>query len=177
MVAKWVNKLDADPLLHTFLGIVDLDHGNVASSRIKVIGRYSFENYLLDPLVVFALLSEDGKAPSVPGLAITSGDEHLLRSKDSSALQGIADVICAQLEAAEPSLASLPKIAITYTAGQVIKVSKWVVSHRGHDLLPKMQRAFGGHGLINQVRLRKAMRRCRLIPVELAVLLQEIQKH
>jgi energy-coupling factor transporter ATP-binding protein EcfA2 len=177
VVAKWVNKLDADPLLHTFLGIVDLDDGNVATSRIKVIGRYSFENYLLDPLVIFALLSEDGKAPPVPGIAISSGDEHLLRSKPSSVLQAIADVISLQLEAAEPSLAGLPKVEITYTTGQLISVSGWIVSHRGHDLLPKMQRTFGGHGLINQVRLRKAIRRCRLIPVELAVLLQDIQKH
>jgi energy-coupling factor transporter ATP-binding protein EcfA2 len=177
VVAKWVDKLDADPLLHTFLGIVDLDHGNVATSRIKVIGRYSFENYLLDPLVIFALLSEDGRAPSVPGLAITSGDEHLLRTKDSIALQAIADVICSRLEAVESNLVGLPKLAITYTGGQIINVPNWVVLHRGHDLLPKMQGAFGGHGLINQVRLRKAMRRCRLIPVELAVLLQEIQKY
>jgi energy-coupling factor transporter ATP-binding protein EcfA2 len=177
VVAKWVNKLDADPLLHTFVGIIDLDQSNVADPRVKVIGRYSIENYLLDPLVIFALLSEDGRAPVVPGVAITSGDEHLLRIKDSRTLQAIADVICSELEAAEPSLSCFPKIAIAYTAGQVIQVSDWIVSHRGHDLLPKMQRTFGGHGLVNQVRLRKAMRRCRLIPVELAVLLREIQQY
>jgi energy-coupling factor transporter ATP-binding protein EcfA2 len=177
VVAKWVNKLDADPLLHTFVGIVDLDQGTVASARIKVISRYSFENYLLDPLVVFALLSEDGRAPAIPGLSITSGDEHLLRSKDSRTLQIISDMICTQFEAAEPSVSSLPKIEIAYTTGQTIRASQWVTSYRGHDLLPKIQKVFGGPGVINQVRLRKAMRRCRLIPVELATLLREIQKY
>jgi hypothetical protein len=38
------------------------------------IARYSIENYLLDPFVVFGLLLDAGMAPPVPGVTITRGD-------------------------------------------------------------------------------------------------------
>jgi energy-coupling factor transporter ATP-binding protein EcfA2 len=177
VVAKWVNKLDAEPLDRTFLGIIDQDGQNVSRPRVRVIGRYSCENYLLDPIIVFALLSEDGSAPAIPGFTISSGDEHLLRTEDGPTLQAIADIICSRLQAAEASLAPLPRTTVTYTAGQSINIPDWVLTYRGHELLPKMQREFGGPGLVNPPRLRKAIRRCRLIPQELAVLLQEIQNY
>jgi energy-coupling factor transporter ATP-binding protein EcfA2 len=175
VVAKWVAKLDADPLNRTFVGIIDGDNRNASNSRVRVIGRYSFENYLLDPIIIFALLSEDGRAPDIPGLKISSGDEHLLRTKDDATLQTIADTICRQLESVEQSLLGCSKTAVVYTTNQSITVPDWVLSHRGHDILPKMQNAFGGPGLINPKRLLKAVRRCRLIPRELAVLLADIQ--
>jgi energy-coupling factor transporter ATP-binding protein EcfA2 len=56
IVEKWIEKLDNPPLTTTFLGVLDRDVGNQPSSRIKVISRYSFENYLLDPVNVFGLL-------------------------------------------------------------------------------------------------------------------------
>jgi energy-coupling factor transporter ATP-binding protein EcfA2 len=177
VVAKWVNKLDAEPLDRTFLGIVDRDDGNLSGPRVRALGRYSFENYLLDPVVVFALLSENGSAPPISGLTISSGDEHLLRTQDETALQKIADAICGRLEAIELILAPSSRTIVTYTTGQCITVSDWVLSHRGHDLLPKMQKVFGGPSLVNPVRLLKALRRCRLIPKELATLLKEIQNY
>jgi len=177
VVAKWVNKLDAEPLDRTFLGIVDQDNRNASSPRIRVIGRYSVENYLLDPIVIFALLIEEGMAPTVTGVTISAGDEHLLRTKENATLQAIADVVCAKLESAESSLAGRPRVSVSYTTGQNVQVPDWVLSHRGHDLLPKVQRAFGGPRLINQMRLLKAIRRCRLIPKELAVLLTDIQDY
>lgn len=175
VVAKWVNKLDAEPLDKTFFGIIDRDSGNVSSGKIFAIGRYSFENYLLDPLTLFALLVEEGTAPSVQAVNITSGDEHLLRVRDDTSLQAIADAVCAQMEATEPSLANSRRATVRYTTGAVITVPAWVIDHRGHDLLPIAQRAFGGPQLVTPPRLMKALRRCRLIPEELAKLLAEIQ--
>lgn len=175
VVAKWVNKLDTEPLDRTFAGIIDYDNRNVSTTRIRVIGRYSFENYLLDPLIIFALLVEEGRAPTVSGPKISPGDEHLLRTQDSRFLQQIADAICAKVEAAGSGLATQRKSHVYYTTGQTIEVPDWVLFHRGHDLLSTAQKAFGGPGLINQKRLLKAVRRCRLIPKELAVLLTEIQ--
>ncbi|MEH2546605.1 energy-coupling factor transporter ATP-binding protein EcfA2 [Bradyrhizobium sp. AZCC 2262] len=177
VVAKWVNKLDAEPLDKTFLGIIDQDNRNAASQRIRVLDRYSFENYLLDPMVIFSLLVEEGTAPMVPNLQITAGDEHLLRTMSRAVLQSIADEICARMFATEQSLAGAAMVQVGYTTGQTVTVPKWVVDKRGHDLLPIAQRAFGGHRLVNQVRLIKALKRCRLVPVDVARLLREVQTH
>lgn len=175
IVEKWIEKLDAPPLTTTFLGVLDRDAGNTPSARIKVIDRYSFENYLLDPLNLFGLLLENGTAPEISGVSVSSGDEHLLRTLPVVSLQAISDAITAKVEQTEPSLVSSPRVEVTYTHGMKIQVPKWVVDHRGHDLLPLYQNAWGGHQVITPPRLVKAMRRVRLIPRELAALFNELQ--
>ncbi len=175
VVAKWVEKLDGEPLDRMFCGIIDRDGGAAGTDRIFPIGRYSFENYLLDPLVVYALLLEENQAPKLPGIEMTSGDEHLLRAQPEEALQSIADAITATIEASELSLAGQAKMETLYTAGQKLLLPKWVIDHRGHDLLPIVQRSFLGPQHLNPRRLIKCLRRCRMIPVELALLMRAIQ--
>jgi hypothetical protein len=58
IVEKWVEKLDAEPLNRTFVGLIDRDSSNAPKNRIYVLRRYSFENYMLDPLNIFGLLLE-----------------------------------------------------------------------------------------------------------------------
>ncbi|MEQ1866070.1 MAG: AAA family ATPase [Micropepsaceae bacterium] len=175
IVKKWIEKLDAPPLTTTFLGVLDRDVGNAPGARIKVIGRYSFENYLLDPLNVFGLLLENGTAPAIGGVTVSSGDEHRLRTLTVASLQTISDTITAKVEHENPSLVSSPRVDVVYTHGMNVQVPKWVIDHRGHDLLPMYQCAWGGHRIINPLRLTKALRRVRLVPVELATLLKELQ--
>ena len=175
VVAKWVDKLDADPLDRIFFGIIDRDVTNLASGRVHVIGRYSFENYLLDPLTLFGLLLEEGIAPSVPDVKISSGDEHLLRLQLDRELQMIADEVTAKMGSAEPSLATTATALVRYTVGRQVMVPSWVIDHRGHDLLPIAQKVFGGARIVNPPRLIKALRRTRLVPTELATLLAKIQ--
>lgn len=175
IVEKWIEKLDAPPLTTTFLGILDRDTGNIASSRIKVIGRYSFENYLLDPVNVFGLLLENGTAPKVNGVNVTVGDEHVLRTLAAAPLQAISDAITAGIESAEPTLAGTPRVDVVYTHGIHLNVPNWVIDHRGHDLLPIVQRAWGTPQIITPPRLIKALRRVRLIPRELATLFSDLQ--
>lgn len=175
VVAKWVGRLDTEPLNRTFFGIIDRDACNQSSGRVYAIGRYSFENYLLDPLVLFALLLEEGAAPNVTGVTISSGDEHLLRLQEGVVLQAIVNAVCAAMEIVDPTLATTVTTNVTYTVGSRVQMPAWVADRRGHDLLPIAQRAFGGHGVVNPVRLLKALRRCRLLPEELAKLLMSIQ--
>jgi hypothetical protein len=175
VVAKWINKLDDGHLKEIFFGIVDDDNGAAATDRVLTIGRYSFENYLLDPITVFALLLENGTAPPVPGVAISSGDEHLLRLQDSGSLQAIVNTICNAIEMAEPSLGSHAKSTVQFTSGVEVQMPEWVLKKRGHDLLPIVQKVFGGPQTINPPRLIKAMQRCRIIPKELAALFHRIQ--
>lgn len=175
VVEKWIAKLDADPLDRTFVGIIDRDIGNLAKSRIYVIGRHSFENYILDPLNIFCLLLEDGANPSIPDLKITAGDEHLLRMQPQHILQAVANEITNAMESCEPKLKTSEKSSVIYTIDSKVTVPSWVIDHRGHDLLPIAQVAFGGPRLVNPPRLIKALRRGRLIPSELASLFARIQ--
>lgn len=175
VVDKWVAKLDAEPLSRTFLGIVDRDASNAAGPRIFVLERYSFENYLLDPLNIFALMLENGTMPTVPDLAITPGEEHRLRTLSAQALQAVFDTICQIAEATEPSLNGGGSATIQYTNGVRVQSPTWVIDHRGHDLLSVAQKAFGGHKLINPPRLLKALQRSRMIPADLAALLARVQ--
>jgi hypothetical protein len=176
MVAKWVEKLDADPLDRIFCGAIDRDATNMSSGRIWVIGRYSFENYLLDPLNLFCLLLENGTAPSVPAVKISTGDEHLLRLQAGNELQAIANVMATKMEDTEPTLKTTATSLVTYTVDRQITVPSWVIDHRGHDLLPIAQRAFGGARVVSPPRLIRALRRGRLVPIELATLLTNIQQ-
>lgn len=175
IVEKWVEKLDTEPLTETFRGVLDRDVGNADSARIKVIGRYSFENYLLDPLNVFGLLLENGSQPAINGISISSGDEHILRMLPPPLMQAISDAITAKVEQGNSSLIGLPRAEVAYTRGSSVWVPKWVIDHRGHDLLPMYQGVWGGHQLITPPRLVKAMRRVRLIPSELASLFRDLQ--
>ena len=175
IVEKWIEKLDNPPLTTTFLGVIDRDVCNQPSRRIRVISRYSFENYLLDPVNVFGLLLENGTAPAVSGVTVTSGDEHLLRTLSDATLQAIVDVITFKVESLHANLAHAPLVEVEYTHGMKVKVPGWVVDHRGHDLLPMYQAAWGTPQIVNPLRLARALRRVRLVPRELATLYLELQ--
>lgn len=175
IVEKWVEKLDAAPLTTTFRGVLDRDAGNRPTDRIKVIGRYSFENYLLDPVNVYGLLLGNGSAPSVDGVTVTPGDEHNVRTLSATSLQAISDTITAKVEGQNPGLVSTPRVQVEYTRGMMIDVPKWVVDHRGHDLLPIYQSAWGGTRVITPPSLTKTLRRVRLLPKELAALMSDLQ--
>ena len=84
-----VEKFNAPPLNQFFRGIIDLDTGNKPTERIQVLGRYSIENYLLDPFVVFGIMLDEGTAPPITGLSISKGDEHRLRTMSEAELQSI----------------------------------------------------------------------------------------
>src|SRR6185369_12880011 len=134
IVKKWVGKLDAAPLTRIFLGIIDRDTSNQPTPRIFVTGRYSFENYLLDPINVFCtVLIQTGKNP-ISGVDISSGDEHVIRTKSDAELQKIVDFICREMAANDSSLATTKTYQVEYTTGQKVEVPEWVVDHRGHDL-------------------------------------------
>lgn len=177
VVKSLVDRLSAAPLDKIFFGLIDRDAANVATDRIKVVGRYSVENYLLDPANVYCLLLENGTAPKLNRSKVEPGDEHLLRDLDSDSLQEITDTIVAIVTAAHSALATASTARVKYTNGREVKVPSWVVERRGHDLLPIYQSAFpGGPGLVSPPRLRRALQRARLLPIELAVTLSEIQK-
>ena len=160
-------------------GVIDLDVGNLPSPRVKVLGRYSFENYLLDPLVVYALLNEEGTARPVQGVSISRGDEHLIRGMSQASLQLIADAVLNRVEQTlmlgQFSPTQSIRQTVTFTSGISLQYPNWMFTWQGHDLLAKFQSCFGGHQVIQLPRLYKQFRRVRLVPTELVTLMQDLK--
>lgn len=177
VVRQWVEKLQAPPLGEVFRGVIDRDSSNVQTSRVGVIGRYSIENYLLDPFNVFSTLNAAGK-PLDAGLKISQGDEHRIKSLSQEDLQKIVNFL-AELIWPEipPALApSDSNRLVTFTNGKVCTYPAWMLDIRGHDLLSLYQAKLYGPGVVNPRTLRDSMRRVRLVPVELAALMKALQQ-
>jgi predicted ATPase len=179
VVRQWVAKFDQPPLDELVRGVIDLDSGNRAAPRIPVLGRYSFENYLLDPLIVYGVLVEAGSAPPVPSVGIQKGDEHRIRDLNAGQLQNVVNVICdvaAKALQPQPTALELEQKDVELTHGAVIKYPAWMLGNRGHNLLPVFQQAFGGGAkIITPPNLLRLLQRVRLVPLELFRVMQQLQ--
>jgi hypothetical protein len=177
VVAQWVEKFDAPPLHELFRGIIDLDSGNVSTPRVHVIGRYSIENYLLDPFVVFGFLLTQSLAPVIPGINISAGDKHLIRTLPENQLQAIVEAIAKSIQSSISNLTALEKTRrpVLFTNGKSVQYPMWMIERRGHELLPIYQSAFGGTRVITPPRLVQSLRRVRLITDELAEIMRNLQ--
>jgi hypothetical protein len=176
-VKQWVDKFDVPPLNQFFRGVIDRDAGNTPTEHIDVVGRYSIENYLLDPFIVFGILIEEGTAPTIDGLSISKGDEHRLRAMSEPELQSILVAIRTQITPNLPNLAAeeQEERAIAFTNGKIVQYPAWMIDRRGHDLMPLYQERFGGPKVISPPRLLSSLSRIRLIPAELADVLNKLQ--
>jgi predicted ATPase len=176
VVKQWVERFDAPPLNEMFRGIIDRDNGNIGGSRVEVLGRYTIENYLLDPIVVFGLLMEEKKAPAIRNVNLTPGDEHRLRTLQASSLQLVVDYIAQQVERVMGTLTADEKVTalVAFTAGVGLKYPTWMLTKPGHELLPIYQKVFGPT-VITPPRLENSLRRVRLIPNELAEIMARLQ--
>jgi len=178
VVAQWVEKFDSAPLDQMFRGVIDQDEGNVGGPRVHVLGRYSIENYQLDPMVIFGVLIEEKKAPSLQGVSLTAGDEHRLRSLPASTLQDVVNYIAKQVEPELGTSADHDKaqIPVSFTNGVVLDYPAWMIVKRGRDLLIVYQKIFG-HKIIIPPKLEKSFRRVRLVPLELAEIMGRLQQN
>ena len=140
-VWSWVQKLREAELGKLLQGIVDRDAGNPEETNVHVLPRYSIENYLVDPIVVYGALLDVGKAPDA-GLEkpVHKGEEATLAALPTEMLQKIADAV---LLVIEPLLSDLKesdkeRIDVEFTSSRVLKYPRWLVEKRGHDLLGRI---------------------------------------
>jgi energy-coupling factor transporter ATP-binding protein EcfA2 len=177
MVKAWVEKFSEAPLSDFLRGIIDHDGVNIASARIKVIGRYSIENYLVDPLVVYCMLSSRGLAPQLDSVRISRGNEHLLRDLHESALQ---DIVGAVSSSVSPQLGQLTtdeqaSVVVRFTNDKELNYPAWMLTRRGHDVFAAFQRTYSTPGVINYPSLESSLLTLRMIPAELAGVFHQLQ--
>lgn len=145
IVEKWTAKMKTAGLDHLMVGLVDRDSGGDPAPHVRTISRYSIENYLLDPIVVHVALNDVGRAPQIPGLALTRGEERSLLRLGTDRKQAIADSIHS-----DPSL--LTAVAPTEDERQLVPVKiggetmfypRWLFDRPGKRLLGMYREAFG----------------------------------
>jgi len=179
-VKNWVNKLQDSGLVNIVHGLIDEDNGNEISEGIYKIDRYSIENYLIDPLVVFATLIDVEKPIQIEGINISLGEEYKLKSLQNISLQKICDEVFKLIEFDHPSnpigftTDDMRKVTVKFTNGIELEYPTWIFTRKGKDVLNKIyQQKFTS--VINYSSLFKTFKKLNLFPLDLIIALERIK--
>lgn len=176
---------EIEPLI---CGLVDRDKDNNQSfsNNIKVLTRYCFENYLADPLIIFALMvqekEENIKKFSHKEIGYQHGEEYRFKKGEIQNTQKIVDYVLNQLmqlpdsKITQQSLKN--KKTVEYTNGLSAELPEILLIESGKDvLLPLYRTAFHSKAPnINKNKLTDMMIKTNLIPLDLASIYKELVK-
>ena len=183
VVQNWVNKLQDSGLTQIIQGLIDADSGNIDSDGVYKIDRYSIENYLADPIFVFATLIDKEKAPIIEGINLQIGEEYKLKSLSNIELQKIVDKILILVKPKvvevfndfNPSEDEL--VTIEYNSGHQIKLPKWLLHRRGKSIINEVFNDVFTSPIINFKTLFKAMRKLNMFPIDIIDKLTAIKNY
>lgn len=179
VIQSWVEKLQASGLVGVIYGLIDADYGNEIFDGVFKINRYSIENYLIDPLIIYAALIDKGTAPKIEGVNLTLGEEYKLKIMPEEKLQLIIDHILdliSQEISQDFDTFDSEKVEVEFQDGQKLLYPRWLLELRGKTLLNQTcNRAFTSK-VVNFSTLFKAMKKMNLFPKEIVLKFEEIQK-
>lgn len=176
VVKSWVDKFLDEGVFDIFQGLIDKDNGNEASQNVLVLERYSIENYLLDPVLLFSSILHEDMEYSIQGIDVSHKDEYKLGNLTQPEFQTVADHILSEVRPTLTGLANNANdlVEVEFVSGFRLQYPRWLLEKRGHDLYAKFQFKFGKAA--NMDNLIKALVRHEIIPTDLLQLLNEIQK-
>jgi AAA15 family ATPase/GTPase len=129
----------------TVYGIIDWDLTNSGSERIKILGkenRYSIENYILDPVLIAALLLRE-KWIERSDIGLSQHETYIdFATFDSNRIQGIADFVVNKVEVHVSTALEDDRLPCQYLGGQVINLPRWFLYTQGHDLEKTLKNVF-----------------------------------
>lgn len=182
VVQNWVNKLQDSGLVNIVQGLIDADSGNIVSAGVYKIDRYSIENYLIDPILLFATLIDKEKNHIIDDIVLSIGEEYKLKSMPNEKLQKIADYFFNMIEPEIHkyfndfnSSIECERVEITFVNGAKLFYPKWILSRRGKTLLNEVYNTIFTSPIINFKTLFKTYRKLNMIPVDLSNKLMEIR--
>ncbi|MFK8007941.1 MAG: AAA family ATPase [Saprospiraceae bacterium] len=126
-------------------GIIDWDSENKTNGNILVLGeneRDSIENYILDPVLIYAFLLW---AKKVPFKKLSFDFEHSymnFNSLNSNNLQEISDKVLFLLKKLKPKDSKDGIKSIEYLNGKQISLPIWYLEIDGHDLEKGIEKEF-----------------------------------
>ena len=163
-------------------GLIDADYNNQIFDGLYKIERYSIENYLIDPILVYAALIDKEKNPAIDNLTLGVGEEYKLKFLSSSKLQEVADKV---IDLANPHLPQYftdfdpqtenVRKEVKFQNGISLQYPKWIFDRRGKTILNQVYNDAFTSPVVNFTTLFKAMRKLSLIPEDLTKKLIEIQ--
>jgi hypothetical protein len=132
-VQQWAPKLAKLGLLN-FRGLVDRDQGVASTKTVRVINRYSVENYVLDPLTLVALLIRGGIEQPFSKMPIFNRRIHDIPKLPLEDLQLMVDDICTFLQKAEPGFEKrgVELFTARYVGLPDLQMPQWLRDTRGH---------------------------------------------
>jgi hypothetical protein len=177
-ILKFVPRLHTSDLSNLIYGLVDKDNDDVPDGLdgIFILNRYNIENYLIDPLVVAAVLRDRDLLTKVEEIDLRWGVESLFKTMKAEELQKIADHIIDEIE---PSISGLAKedkekVKVLFKTGQELKYPKWIIEKRGKYLLRAYIDKYNGK-YVNHSKLFYFFKRVSMIPADLADVFVNIQ--
>jgi len=181
VVRKWVEKFVSDGIDNIFQGLMDRDNGTndpetiTPIDNLHVVNRYSLENYLLDPILIYSSILHDNRLITIPGISLSHRDEHKISKLASKKLQVIADHILNLVEPSVNGLTQDDKILkeVSYINRRKIKYPMWFLNKRGHTLYGLFKLRY--RTAVDYNKLINAMIRQELIPNEFVGLFNRIQ--
>lgn len=181
-VEKWVPKL-RQAGLELIVGLVDWDRRGESGNSIFLLPRYSIENYFVDPIVVFARLIEEQRAPTIEGVPLLAKNRsHSIVGFSQTELQIIANYVCDLIwerlsheYAAEEIDDICQRQEIAFISGVSLMYPKWMISHRGKDILRACIDEFEGR-YINQNKLTDSFQKMMMVPSDLVRTFVSIQR-
>jgi ABC-type Mn2+/Zn2+ transport system ATPase subunit len=125
-------------------GIVDWDTSNTNTEAIKTIGngnRYSIENYILDPILIGALLLRE-KIVSKEDLGLDSTETYIdFKYFNKERLQAIINYVTTKVSAVVKPIDNTLTNAKLVNDIQV-EIPVWYLHHQGHTLEEQILKAF-----------------------------------
>jgi ABC-type ATPase involved in cell division len=182
VVYNWVTKIKESGIGDIIQGLIDADSGNVVGNGIFKLNRYSIENYLIDPILVYATLIDKEKNPKIGNIEIGVGEEYKLKSLKIEDLQKIADYIFNLIEPELPNYFAdfdqsndFEKIEIEFSNGAKLLYPKWLIERRGKTILNEVYNKVFTSPIVNFKTLFKALKKLNIFPQDLIVKLEEIK--
>ncbi|MEM8945762.1 MAG: AAA family ATPase [Planctomycetota bacterium] len=170
-VEKWVPKLK-NAGIDSIVGLVDWDNKDDTSASVYLLSRYSIENFIVDPIVIYSRLAAEDQAPEIEGISKPGKNRaHTVSTWGNTLLQTVADDITGRIwnrlctDEVKPA-ESPEKVSITFINGASLRYPRWIVDYRGKDILRAAIDEFGGQ-YVNREKLNDSFQQLMLIPDEL----------
>ena len=139
-VRNWAPKL-ADLNVGRFKGLVDMDSGVREDEVVTVLKRYSWENYLFDPLTLLGFIIHRGISLPLSASIVIPPTVHKLSELTEIQIQGILNEFMKWLagECGMPELAGDERVICNYIGWSDLRIPAWYIVTQGHYLESKIR--------------------------------------